>query len=217
MTQVRSEANAAPTLVLVSGNGSNLQAIIDACATGGPLAGHAKVIRVISNRKNAFALERATKAGIDTSVITLKGYKLKHFDDVQRAREEFDADLASLILQSQPKLVVCAGWMHILSAAALEPLAAAGVGIINLHPALPGQFDGARAIERAYEAFQSGKIVSTGIMVHWVTLKVDRGDPLITYPITMYKSDSIEDLETRIHAEEHKAIVEGVKLALDKI
>jgi phosphoribosylglycinamide formyltransferase len=130
------------TTVLISGNGSNLQAMIDQ-VTAGTL--NANIIRVLSNRKDAFGLQRAQKANIPTEYHNLVKYKKQHPatpEGVQAAREEYDAELARLILADQPELVVCLGFMHILSPEFLRPLEVANVRIINLHPALPGAFNG---------------------------------------------------------------------------
>lgn len=99
-------------------------------------------------------------------------------------------------MDSQPDLVVLAGWMHILSPAFLDAIP---VPIINLHPALPGAFDGANAIGRAYEAFQNGEVAKTGAMVHRVVKEVDRGEPLVVREVEMREGESLEQLEARIH------------------
>lgn len=130
------------TTVLISGNGSNLQAVIDKVAANQL---DATIVRVLSNRKDAFGLERARKANIPTQYHNLVKYKKKHPatpEGVQAAREEYDAELARLILADSPELVVCLGFMHVLSPRFLEPLEQAKIRIINLHPALPGAFNG---------------------------------------------------------------------------
>jgi phosphoribosylglycinamide formyltransferase len=130
------------TTVLISGNGSNLQAVIDKVAAQQL---NANIVRVLSNRKDAYGLERARKANIPTQYHNLVKYKKQHPatpEGVQAAREEYDAELARLILADQPELVVCLGFMHVLSSRFLEPLEKANVRIINLHPALPGAFNG---------------------------------------------------------------------------
>jgi len=119
-----------PITVLISGSGTNLQALIDAAAESSPSY---KIVRVISNRKAAFGLERAQKAGIPTAYHNLVAYK-KKYESEETARLKYDADLASLILEDEPRLVVCAGFMHVLTTAFLEPLEKASVAIINLHP-----------------------------------------------------------------------------------
>ncbi|GAO51104.1 phosphoribosylglycinamide formyltransferase [Saitoella complicata NRRL Y-17804] len=197
-------------LVLISGSGSNLQALIDNQGSD------YKITHVISNKKAAYGLERAAKASISTTVHNIVPYKKKHLEDATAARPDFDRELAEKIKKLNPDLVVCAGWMHILSSECLRPLREAGIPLINLHPALPGAFDGAHAIDRAYDAFQKGEITKTGCMIHWVIEEVDRGEPLLIKEIEMKEGESLEDLENRIHSVEHVAIVEGTKLALAK-
>jgi phosphoribosylglycinamide formyltransferase len=209
--------------VLISGNGTNLQALIDASKSTMP---HLKIIRVISNRKNAYGLKRAQEASppIPTAYHNLLSgnYHAKDEKDpavLKAAREKYDADLANLVLQDQPDLVVCAGWMHILAPSFLDPLAARNVAIINLHPALPGQYDGAGAIGRAYNDFINGKLEddTTGIMVHYVISEVDRGDPIVVRKIKCQPSETLDELEARVHKEEHQLILEGTALAIINI
>jgi phosphoribosylglycinamide formyltransferase len=88
---------------------------------------------------------------------------------------------------------------------------------INLHPALPGAFDGANAIPRAFEAFQKGEITHTGAMVHRVIKEVDRGEPLIVRKVEIKEGDSLQDVENRIHGVEHEIIVEGTKKILEEL
>lgn len=156
---------------MASGNGSNFQAILDAVAAGG-IPG-AQVVRLFTNRKKAYALERASRAGVPSTYYNLIGAGFqkagdnKGPDTVAAARAAYDAALAALVLEDAPDLVVLAGWMHVFSEAFLRPLADAGVKCINLHPALPGKYDGANAIERAFKDFQEGKLEDgkTGIMM----------------------------------------------------
>jgi phosphoribosylglycinamide formyltransferase len=107
--------------------------------------------------------------------------------------------------------------MHILAPAFLAPIKAAGIPIINLHPALPGAFNGAHAIQRAWEAFQEGKITTTGVMIHYVIEEVDQGEPIVVKDIPIQQGESLEDLEVRIHKFEHQAIVEGTNIALETL
>ena len=150
-------------LVLLSGSGSNFAALL-AATHSGALPG--TITHVISNRKSAYGLTRAHEASISTSYHNLTAYRPTPGAPADRAK--YDADLAALILAQKPDLVVCAGWMHILSEACLTPLREAGVDIINLHPALPGCFDGVDAIRRAWEAGKTGEVGETGVMVHYV-------------------------------------------------
>jgi phosphoribosylglycinamide formyltransferase len=125
-----------PITVLISGTGTNLQALIDAQSTS-----TFQIVRVISNKKYAKGLQRAKDADIPTAyhnILSYKGIFPNQNDkgEFQEAREQYDADLASLIEKDKPSLVVCAGFMHILSAKAIEPLEQAGIRIINLHPGM---------------------------------------------------------------------------------
>ena len=156
--------------VLISGNGSNLQALIDASSSTMP---YLKIVRVISNRANAFGLTRAQNASIPTTYHNLISGKYHASGETdattkQKARERYDADLAEKVLADEPDLVVCAGWMHILAPTFLDPLAERNLPVINLHPALFGKYDGAGAIKRAYDDYHEGKLEDdkTGIMIH---------------------------------------------------
>jgi phosphoribosylglycinamide formyltransferase len=119
--------------VLISGSGTNLQALIDKLPTTIPSS---SIIRVISNRKAAFGLKRAENAKIPTAYHNLLSYKKRYPDDETKAREEYDRDLAEMILKDGPDVVVCAGFMHILSVEFLVPLEEKAVTIINLHPGM---------------------------------------------------------------------------------
>lgn len=107
--------------------------------------------------------------------------------------------------------------MHILSDNFLNPFIAANVRILNLHPALPGEFDGAHAIDRAYEAFKQGSIKRTGCMIHEVVKEVDRGQPLLVREVPFEEGDTLADIEERIHKVEHTIIVEATKQALQDL
>ncbi|KAL7420873.1 Bifunctional purine biosynthetic protein ADE5,7 [Cryptotrichosporon argae] len=91
------------------------------------------------------------------------------------------------------------------------------IPIINLHPALPGAFDGADAIGRAYAAFRAGAVAHTGVMVHRVVAEVDRGEPLVVRRVEIREGDSLEHLERRIHEVEHEIIVEGARKVLEEL
>ena len=195
--------------VFVSGNGSNLQALIDATATG---ALDAKIELVVSNSSKAYGLARAQKADIPTLTLTLKSYK-----DIGKSRTDYDIDLASKIkdlFNGSPDVIVLAGFMHILSPEFLNFFP--GI-VINLHPALPGAFDGINAISRAYESFNMGAIESTGVMVHKVIPQVDKGESILVRTVNIYHSDSLSDLQERIHAVEHEVIVEATKKFLMEV
>ncbi|KAF2671279.1 phosphoribosylglycinamide formyltransferase [Microthyrium microscopicum] len=203
--------------VLISGNGTNLQALIDAQPT---TLSPARIVRVISNKKAAYGLERAKTANIPTAYHNIVAYRKKYEPkDETAARQAYDADLAALVLKDAPNLVVCAGFMHILSPQFLEPLAEKGVDIINLHPAKWGMFDGAGAIEKAHKAFMDGEITETGVMIHYVIAQVDRGELLVEEPIPLVHpdDDTVEALQEKIHSVEHKLIIRGTLMAIENL
>ena len=180
-------------VVLISGNGSNLQAILDACKSGEL---DAEVVSVISNKADAYGLTRARNAGIETTYFA----KLDN-----ESRHDYDTRLANYVIAKQPAYIILAGWMRILSSAFLDQFPNR---VINLHPALPGTFPGTHAIERAFEAYQRGEIKYMGIMVHLVPNEgVDDGPVLATEIVPINKGDTLESLETRIHQIEHKILV----------
>jgi phosphoribosylglycinamide formyltransferase-1 len=180
-------------VVLISGHGSNLQAILDACASGEL---NARVVAVIANTSAAFGLERARRSNIPALA------KPKSIDQDRRA---YDAELADLAASFQPDWIVLAGWMRVLSSAFLDRFPQR---VINLHPALPGTFPGTHAIERAYEAFQRGEIDRTGVMVHLVPDEgVDNGPVLAQAEVLIQPADTLESLEARIHQTEHHLLI----------
>jgi len=189
--------------VLISGSGTNLQAIIDAIAAGRL---DARIAVVASNRRDAFGLVRAERAAIPTLYFPIKPYK-----DAGRPRDAYDADLAAQLEGFAPDLIILAGWMHVLSPAFLNRFPGR---VLNLHPALPGEFAGTHAIQRAYEAFQRGEIDHTGVMVHWVVPQVDAGPVLASAVVPIYPGDSLDDLEARVHTVEHRLLVDAVRMAL---
>jgi formyltetrahydrofolate-dependent phosphoribosylglycinamide formyltransferase len=189
--------------VLISGSGSNLQALIDATVAGQLPA---EIAVVVSNRRDAYGLTRAERAGIPTRYFPFKPYR-----DAGRAREEYDADLADEVAAFAPDLVVLAGWMHVLGPAFLDRFPGR---VLNLHPALPGQLAGMHSIERAYEAFQRGEIAHTGVMVHLAVPEYDAGPVVGSAEVPILPEDSLEDLEARIHAAEHRLLVVAVRRCL---
>lgn len=186
-------------IIFISGSGSNFQAILDATVNNLVAA---DIVLVVSNRKNAYGLVRAALAGVPTLYFPLKPYT-----DAGRGREQYDADLAEAIKSYQPDIIVLAGWMHVLSPAFLNHFPHQ---VINLHPALPGQFAGTHAIERAYEAFQRGEITFSGCMVHYTIPEVDAG-PVIAHTIVpIYPTDTLADFEVRMHEAEHALLVGAI-------
>ena len=191
-------------VVLISGNGSNLQAILDARKSGEL---NAEVVSVISNKADAYGLVRAKDAGVEAIHFAKQG---------DESRNEYDARLAELVLSKQPDYIVLAGWMRILTSSFLNYFPNR---VVNLHPALPGTFPGTHAIERAFEAYQHGEIEHTGIMVHLVPDEgVDNGPVLATEIVPINKDDTLEILEARVHQTEHHVLVQTLKnLLTDKV
>ncbi|HOG79957.1 MAG TPA: phosphoribosylglycinamide formyltransferase [Anaerolineaceae bacterium] len=189
-------------VVLISGHGSNLQAILDACASGEV---NAAVVAVISNRSEAFGLERARQIGVPALVLP----KLKDQD-----RNTYDARLADLVLSYQPDWVILAGWMRLLSMSFLSHFPNR---VVNLHPALPGAFPGTEAIARAFEAYQRGEIQSTGVMTHLVPDEgVDAGPVLAQIELPITPQDTLETLSERVHQAEHKLLVQTLQQLIQK-
>lgn len=189
-------------VVLISGNGSNLQAIIDSCANKSL---NAEVCNVVSNRFDAFGLERAQKAGIPTCVIPFT----KSMD-----REEYDTELANSVESCNPDIIVLAGWMHVLSPAFLNRFPRK---VINLHPALPNTFVGMHGIQQAYDAYQKDNSVSAGVMTHYVVPEVDRGEYIQALRIPINSDDSYEDLEFRVKTYEKDVLISSLKTLTDNI
>ena len=189
-------------VVLISGNGSNLQAILDACASDEL---DATVVFVISNKAEAYGLTRARNAGIESIHIP------KHEAE---SRQQYDARLADYVTNRQPDYIILAGWMRILSSSFLSSFPNR---VINLHPALPETFPGTHSIERAYKAYQRKEIKHTGVMVHLVPDEgVDNGPVLSTEIVPIFADDTLESLEARVHQTEHKLLITTLKQLVTK-
>jgi phosphoribosylglycinamide formyltransferase 1 len=187
-------------VVLASGNGSNLQAILDGCDNR---ILPAEVVAVISDRKAAFALERAYTHRVPTVYHPWKPYR-----ESNQTRQAYDADLAEKIIVYQPDYIVLAGWMRLLTMSFLSRFP---MQVINLHPALPGTFPGIHAIERAFTAYQRSEIKYTGVMVHFVPDEgMDDGPVIAQEIVPILSDDTIEQLEERIHAVEHRLLINAL-------
>jgi formyltetrahydrofolate-dependent phosphoribosylglycinamide formyltransferase len=181
-------------IVLISGSGTNLQAIIDAIV-GGHL--DAEIALVVSNRKSAYGLQRAAAADIPTLYFPFKPYR-----DAGKSRDLYDADLADQIAAHAPDLIV-------LAAAFLDRFPGQ---VINLHPALPGTFPGTDGIRCTYEAYQRGEVQHGGCMIHYVIPEVDAGDVIVKEIVPIEPGDTLDRFEQRIHRAEHRIIVEAIRL-----
>ncbi len=181
-------------VVLVSGSGSNLQAVIDACRVG---TISADVVGVVSNRIDAYGLVRAGGAGVRTELV------VKRADEDRRS---YDARLAGAVASLEPDWVVLAGWMRLLS---MDFLGHFPDRVVNLHPALPGELTGTQAIERAWAESQSGQRAESGVMVHLVPDEgVDDGPVLGSRVVPIDVSGTLDMFATAIHDTEHELLVE---------
>jgi phosphoribosylglycinamide formyltransferase 1 len=179
--------------VLISGQGTNLQALLDHFGTGG---GPAEVVCVASNRADARGLERARKAGIETAVFA----KDEHPD-----REARDAALGNWLDDHDVELVVLAGFMEILGGPFIQRFAGR---LINVHPSLLPAFPGVRAIEQALEY----GVKVTGVTVHYVDEGVDTGPVVLQEAFELPYARGVEDVERRIHEIEHRLLPRAVEL-----
>lgn len=180
--------------VFVSGNGSNLQALIDAEKSGN--LAEAKIGLVVSDNPAAYALERAKGAGIKTFVLEAKAFK---------SREEYDKKVMEQLCAAKIELIVLAGFMRLLSDHFVDEYYGR---IINIHPALLPSFKGTRGIK---DAFDCGVKV-TGVTVHFVNKELDAGPIILQSPVEIMKDDTLETLEEKIHKIEHRLYPEAVRL-----
>jgi phosphoribosylglycinamide formyltransferase-1 len=171
-------------VVLISGSGSNLQALIDGQQSGDlPI----DIVAVISNRPSVFGLERARNAGIPTALLDHKNFA---------SREDFDRALQQEIDQFSPDLVVLAGFMRILTP---EFTAHYTGRMLNIHPSLLPKFQGLHTHQRALDADETHH----GVTVHFVTAELDGGPSVIQAKVPILDGDSPESLAKRVQRQEH--------------
>ena len=180
-------------VVLISGNGSNLQAIIDDIAKNNLPA---QIVAVISNKADAYGLERAKKANIEQRVLSHQDYP---------SREDFDIALKNLIDSFQPDLIILAGFMRILSNEFVEHFSHK---MMNIHPSLLPKYKGLNTHQRAIDA---GDKVH-GCSVHFVTPELDDGPVILQATVEIKKNDTAEALAERVHEQEHKIYPEAIRL-----
>lgn len=180
--------------VLVSGNGTNFQALVDALEAG--RISNGRIACLISNKADAFALERARKHNITALVLDHKQYP---------NRQAYDIALVELLRQHGVNLVVLAGFMRLLSPVMIEAFPNA---IINIHPALLPAFPG---LDAQKQAFDYG-VRYTGCTVHFVDSGTDTGPIILQAVVPVLQDDTLETLTQRIHGEEHRTYVEAVRL-----
>ena len=193
-------------LVLVSGNGSNLQALMDAEKIGG--LANARISAVLSDRGGAYALERAKAAGIPAFVE--RPDPLLHIDE---RRLELSDRILRLCREKQTGLIVCAGFLSILAGELIKEFSGR---IINLHPALLPKFGGPGMYgERVHRAVLDAGETESGCTVHLVDAGTDTGPIILQRRVPVLPGDSPESLAERIHREEHISIVEAVRKLLE--
>lgn len=198
----RSPDDRFPVVVLISGGGTNLQALIDDAAAG---AGY-RIVGVISNRPDVRGLTRATDAGIPTQVIDHRGFA---------DRRDFDTALGRAVDALAPGLVVLAGFMRILTDDFVEHF---NGRMINIHPSLLPRFQGLHTHQRALDA----GVERHGASVHFVTCELDGGPVIAQVTVPVLAGDNAETLAARVLAREHELLPQVVRwfaagrLALDR-
>lgn len=182
--------------VLISGNGTNLQAIIDAVKANEITA---EPVLVISSRDDAFGLKRAEEAGIETMIFSPKNYTNP---------QSVDRDMVVNLKQRGVEFVVLAGYMRILTPFFVKEFPNK---ILNIHPALLPSFKGGHGIK---DAFTYGVKV-TGVTVHFVDEKMDRGPIIAQESVNIAEDDTLEALEEKLHAVEHRLFPKVIQLFVD--
>lgn len=172
--------------VLISGSGSNLQAIINHQKTHADLY---EIALVISNKADAYGLQRAKNAGINTQVIEHTAFA---------DRESFDAQLQSAIESAEVELVVLAGFMRILTDGFTRHFLGR---MLNIHPSLLPKYPGLNTHQRALEAGDS----EHGLSIHFVTPELDGGPAILQAKVCIEDGDNVETLQQKVHQQEHIA------------
>lgn len=172
-------------VVLISGSGSNLQALLDSCATGF-IPG--KITGVISNKANAFGLKRAEAEGVATAVLSHKGFD---------SREDYDQALIAAIEQFKPDLIVLAGFMRILTPEFVQHFSGK---LLNIHPSLLPKYQGLATHQRAIDAGDT----EHGCSVHFVTEQLDGGPVILQAKVPIFPGDDASVVAERVHAQEHQ-------------
>jgi phosphoribosylglycinamide formyltransferase 1 len=172
-------------VVLISGSGSNLQAIIDACHNG--LIKDSQIAAVISNKEDAYGLERARLANIDAIHLAPNQYT---------NRNQYDEALAHCIEKFSPDAVILAGFMRILSADFVRRFQGK---MLNIHPSLLPKYPGLNTHQRAIDAGD----IEHGTSVHFVTEELDGGPVILQAKVPIFSNDSVEEVTLRIQKQEH--------------
>lgn len=200
-TTTRSGERRRRLVLLASGAGTNVQAVLDACGGTGPYGRlPSTVVAVVSDRAGAGALTRAADAGVPAVHVGRRDGE---------SRADYDARLAEVVSGFEPDWIVLAGWMRLLT---MHFLGWFPGMVINLHPAMPGELPGVGAIARAFEEARAGRRRRTGVMVHLVPDEgLDDGPVLATTSVPIHDDDDLGALEARVHAAEHRLLVETLR------
>lgn len=181
-------------VIFVSGNGTNLQYIIDSIYNKSL---EANIACVISNKKS-YALYRAQIHKIPISICKTEKEIIKYLNGYKF------------------ELIVLAGYMRILSKEFIDFYNKLSIPIINLHPALPGMFPGKNAIKQAFDAYKYGLISKTGVMVHYVTAEVDAGEVIDFKKTPIFQHDTLESLTERIQKIEKDLLINAIKSIINR-
>lgn len=171
-------------VILISGSGSNLQAFIDAVNTGNL---DADIVSVVSNETDAFGLQRATRSGIATAVLSHRDYS---------SREDYDHALLDEVTRHAPDLVILAGFMRILTPVFVTPLYGK---LMNIHPSLLPKYTGLHTHQRALDAGDA----EAGVTVHFVSAELDSGPIIVQAAVPVLPDDSVSTLANRVLEKEH--------------
>lgn len=184
-------------VVLISGSGTNLQAIIDACNSADYPG---EVVGVLSNKADAYGLVRAENAGIATTALSHKDFE---------SRESYDLALIDAIDNYQPDVIVLAGFMRILTPAFVQHYLGR---LVNIHPSLLPKYQGLNTHQRAIDA---GDEIH-GVSVHFVTEELDGGPVILQAKVPVFENDTADDLAARVHEQEHRIYPLVVKWLCEK-
>jgi formyltetrahydrofolate-dependent phosphoribosylglycinamide formyltransferase/phosphoribosylaminoimidazole-succinocarboxamide synthase len=188
-------------VILASGTGTTLQAIINAINSK---VLNAKIIGIVSDKEDSGALQIAVTHDLPSACLV--------YDANNQTREQYDDNLAEYVREYHPDLIILAGWMRILTKNFINQF----LNVINLHPALPNTFPGHRAISDALKAYKENKITYTGAMVHHVIEEIDAGKVVQEVKVPIYDTDNEETLKARIQYFEKPLLIQAIQKTLDK-
>lgn len=172
-------------VVLISGGGTNLQAIIDACTN---IDYPGKIVGVVSNKGTAYGLTRAENSNIPTLTLSHQDFS---------SREDYDIELIKKIDEFKPDIIVLAGFMRILTANFVQHFQGK---LVNIHPSLLPKYQGLNTHQRAIDAGDK----EHGVSVHFVTEELDGGPVILQAKVPIFQEDNIEALAARVHEQEHR-------------